>query len=235
MAIFNCLLPDSLNYSMPWKTASHHRLTGQSTDRPRKWFRGPGGVDSRQRTSSGFSRKPMPASRARTSVRYSAGKGSRFPSVTVAQAAQRGCAGRRPTGRHGDCRSDGPAGSGTQGEPARQGASLEGGDDHRAAIKNLGRFWDQQPKQRRLLKTEIVKQLVPVMGIRAACQHVGLSRTTYCRSQRPLVVPQKKRRRPNKGRLPAEERAQIHGIMNSERFRDMPPRQIWATLQDEGK
>ncbi len=28
--------------------------------------------------------------------------------------------------------------------------------------------------------------------------------------------------------------ARIHGIKNSERFWDMPPRQIWATLLNEG-
>ncbi len=73
------------------------------------------------------------------------------------------------------------------------------------------------------------------MGVRSACQHVGLPRATYYRSQRPPDVRQKKRRKPNKGRLPAEERARIHAIMNSERFWDMPPRQIWATLLDQGQ
>lgn len=73
------------------------------------------------------------------------------------------------------------------------------------------------------------------MGVRAACRHVELSSATYYRSQRPAVVRPKKQRRPNKNRFPAEERARIHAIMNSERFQDMPPRQIYATLLDEGE
>ena len=73
------------------------------------------------------------------------------------------------------------------------------------------------------------------MGVRAVCRHVGLSSATYYRSRRPAVVRPKKPRRPNKNRLPAEERVRIHAIMNSERFQDMPPRQICATLLDEGE
>lgn len=80
---------------------------------------------------------------------------------------------------------------------------------------------------------ELVTPLRPVVGTKAACRHVGLSRASYYRS-RPQAAPRPKRRRKNVRRLSEANRAQIRAMLNSKRFMDLPPRQKWATLLDEG-
>ena len=80
---------------------------------------------------------------------------------------------------------------------------------------------------------EMVTQLRPIVGTTAACRHVGLSRASYYRSRRPAPA-RPKRRRKSARRLSDAKRAEIRAVLNSERFMDMPPRQIWATLLDEG-
>ena len=80
---------------------------------------------------------------------------------------------------------------------------------------------------------EMVTLLRPIAGTKAACRHVGLSRASYYRSRRP--APERpKRRRKNVRRLSDAKRAEIRAMLNSDRFMDLPPRQIWATLLDEG-
>ena len=80
---------------------------------------------------------------------------------------------------------------------------------------------------------EILAALRPVMGTSEACQHVGISRVSYYRSRHP-VVPRPKRRRKSRRRLSEVKRAEIRAILNSDGFLERPPRQIWATLLDEG-
>ena len=83
---------------------------------------------------------------------------------------------------------------------------------------------------------ETVKALIPITGVRAACKVVGLPRATYYRSQRAKKEQQQKRKKraPNKRRLSNEEREEILAVLYSERFCDLSPRQIYATLLDEG-
>ncbi len=71
------------------------------------------------------------------------------------------------------------------------------------------------------------------MGWAEACRHVGISRASYYRSRHPAAA-RPKRRRKNRRRLSEAKRAEIRAILNSNRFLDLPPRQIWATLLDEG-
>ena len=135
MAMFGSLFPDSLNYLMPWKTTSHHRLTGQSTPAHGSSSTGPSAS-----TLGSVQASDSPGGRclqAEQGNRFAAAQGSalRFPAVTVAQAAQRGCVGRRPAGRYGDNHPDGSAGGGQEGEPASQEVALSGGDNHRGAKK----------------------------------------------------------------------------------------------------
>ena len=75
--------------------------------------------------------------------------------------------------------------------------------------------------------------LRPAMGTSEACRHVGISRASYYKSRHP-VVPRPKRRRKSRRRLSEVKRAEMRAILNSDRFLDLPPRQIWATLLDEG-
>ncbi len=71
------------------------------------------------------------------------------------------------------------------------------------------------------------------MGIPNACQYVGISKSTDYRSQRAQKVHT--RNPQNARRWPSTKRAEILDGLNSERFMDLPPRQIWARLLEEGR
>ena len=80
---------------------------------------------------------------------------------------------------------------------------------------------------------ETVTMLRGALSAQEACRHVGVSRSAYYRSLRP-PSPRTKRRERSPRRLPQAVREEIRSVLNSERFMDMPPRQVWATLLDEG-
>jgi putative transposase len=81
---------------------------------------------------------------------------------------------------------------------------------------------------------DAVNELARTVGIRAACDHVGRSRATHYRqNQAPLHGPPSPRPRSVRA-LPDHEVEQILETLNSERFCDLAPAQIWATLLDEG-
>ena len=68
------------------------------------------------------------------------------------------------------------------------------------------------------------------------CPTIGvhlISRVSYYRSLRP-AAPRPKRRRKIRRRLSETKRAEMCAILNSDRFLDLPPHQIWATLLNEG-
>ncbi len=75
--------------------------------------------------------------------------------------------------------------------------------------------------------------LVQLVGIVAACAALGINRATFYRARRP-VQPAKSRPRPARS-LPDEERSNILLELNSVRFADKAPAQIYATLLDENK
>jgi putative transposase len=68
-----------------------------------------------------------------------------------------------------------------------------------------------------------------------ACAAVGLSRATAYRRLRPAssAAPAPSRRR-SKRRLSDAERARVLEMLDSERFIDQPPREVYATLLTEG-
>ncbi|WP_101836346.1 DDE-type integrase/transposase/recombinase, partial [Frankia canadensis] len=82
--------------------------------------------------------------------------------------------------------------------------------------------------------------LAEVVGPKNACDLVGRSRATFYRHHRPPVsVSPRRSPKPHKERvqpraLSAEERARVLEVLNSERFADASPAQVWATLLDEG-
>ena len=75
--------------------------------------------------------------------------------------------------------------------------------------------------------------LVPLVGIVAACAALGISRATFYRAKKP-ASPTKKRPRPARA-LPDPERAGVLAELNSLRFADKAPAQVYATLLDEEK
>jgi putative transposase len=73
------------------------------------------------------------------------------------------------------------------------------------------------------------------VGKLAACQALGVARASLYRYTQPTgsTIP---RQRPSPPRaLSSEERATVLGQLNSERFMDQAPAQVYATLLDEGQ
>jgi putative transposase len=86
---------------------------------------------------------------------------------------------------------------------------------------------------------QAVTALAPQLGVRAACEVVGASQAGYYRRHRqspaparPEPVPHRQRRQPRA--LSAAERQAILDTLHSDRFADMAPAEVWATLLDEG-
>ena len=76
------------------------------------------------------------------------------------------------------------------------------------------------------------KELSEQSTVSAACESLGVPRSSYYRAQRPKQEP--KPRPTSERALTPEEREQVHQTLNSERFQDSAPRQVFATLLDEG-
>jgi putative transposase len=78
-----------------------------------------------------------------------------------------------------------------------------------------------------------VEQLTPSAGITRACQALGVPRSSFYRAHQPSPAPAP---RPAPARaLGEEERATVRDVLNSARFADDAPREIYATLLDEGR
>jgi putative transposase len=83
---------------------------------------------------------------------------------------------------------------------------------------------------------QAAETLAPTLGIVAACQVVGLPRGSYYRAQEPVVptTPSPVRERPPSPRaLTPDEKTRVCEVLNSERFQDQAPREVYATLLDE--
>ena len=78
---------------------------------------------------------------------------------------------------------------------------------------------------------EALAQTVPVTR---ACEALGYPRSSLYRSRRPKST-NKQRNRPSPARaLSKTEREKVRDLLNGERFQDSSPRQVYATLLDEG-
>lgn len=77
-------------------------------------------------------------------------------------------------------------------------------------------------------------ELEPVVGTKAACGAVGRPRSSHYRRLRPpLQGPPRPRPAPPNALSP-EERSEVRSVLDSARFVDRAPVQVWATLLDEG-
>ena len=78
--------------------------------------------------------------------------------------------------------------------------------------------------------TAIAQELSQVVSIAQACQALGVPRSRLYPRQQRSALP-----RPTPAHaLSGEERTAIRAVLNSERFMDRAPRQIYAALLDEG-
>lgn len=79
---------------------------------------------------------------------------------------------------------------------------------------------------------QIVEQLAPKVGVTTACQVLAVPRSSLYRARQPQQ-PAKPRPKP-KRTLSQAERAEVRQVLNSEPFQDTPPRQVYASLLDDG-
>jgi putative transposase len=75
-------------------------------------------------------------------------------------------------------------------------------------------------------------QLADEVGVSAACQALGVPRSSFYRARQPKQAPQP-RPAPQRA-LSQAEQAQVRETLNSARFQDSTPREVYATLLDEG-
>jgi putative transposase len=79
--------------------------------------------------------------------------------------------------------------------------------------------------------TEALAQEVPVS---CACEALEFPRSSLYRARQPRT-DRRKQPRPSPPRaLSRAEKEAVHTVLNDERFQDSPPRQVYATLLDEG-
>ena len=82
----------------------------------------------------------------------------------------------------------------------------------------------------------IVTEHRATLGVAPVCEALAVPRATYYRWQQPRTegeTPKPPRRVPRA--LPSAEREQVLALLHSERFADLPPAEVYATLLDEGK
>ncbi len=78
---------------------------------------------------------------------------------------------------------------------------------------------------------QAAEQLGQQIGIAAACDKLGVPRSSLYRTRQPKA-PAKARPTPARALTP-EERTEVRQLLNSERFQDSAPRQVYATLLDD--
>jgi len=78
-----------------------------------------------------------------------------------------------------------------------------------------------------------VEMLSRSIGIRKACQSLGVPRSSVYSARRTAKVPAKQKTSPRA--LAAEEKSKVRETLNSPRFQDQAPREVYAKLLDEGK
>lgn len=72
------------------------------------------------------------------------------------------------------------------------------------------------------------------IGLSSTSQATGLARSNLYRWKNPSTVPEKKPRPTPKRALSQDERSRVLAVLTSERFCDKTPRDLYASLLDEG-
>jgi putative transposase len=77
------------------------------------------------------------------------------------------------------------------------------------------------------------EQAAHQIGTQAACAALGVPKSSLYRRRKPR--PEKTTRKISVRALSQVEKAAVHQELNSERFADQAPREVYATLMDEGR
>jgi putative transposase len=82
-----------------------------------------------------------------------------------------------------------------------------------------------------------VEQLAVTVGVSSACQALNVPRSGVYRSRQTVAVEPQPPPEPTASprALSQAEKAEVRQILNSERFQDQAPREVYATLIDEGQ
>ncbi len=79
---------------------------------------------------------------------------------------------------------------------------------------------------------QAVTDLGPRLGLAAACEALGLPKATYYRRLKP---PSPRTKKTSHRALGADERRGVLDVLNEQRFADLAPAEVHATLLDEGR
>jgi putative transposase len=80
----------------------------------------------------------------------------------------------------------------------------------------------------------VLKEVAPEIGVKTACMATSLPRSTYYRHKKPAKKTAATKRVSIRG-LSAQEKEKVREQLNSTRFVDLAPREVYATLLDEGQ
>lgn len=72
------------------------------------------------------------------------------------------------------------------------------------------------------------------MPLVKACKHISVPRSTFYRLQQPVVTRLTLPKLRSPRALSAQEQTTVLDLLNSQRFQDQAPRQVYATLLDDG-
>lgn len=78
----------------------------------------------------------------------------------------------------------------------------------------------------------MAEELGRTVGVSEACRILGVPRSSLYRARN--AVPASSPRSAPPRALDSAEKAEVRAVLNSERFCDLPPREVYATLLDEG-
>jgi putative transposase len=81
--------------------------------------------------------------------------------------------------------------------------------------------------------TAALNYLIPLVGVAAACVALGIPRASFYRARTPSPAA-KPRPTPHRA-LTSEQRENVLAILDSDRFSDKAPRQVYAELLDDGE
>jgi putative transposase len=81
---------------------------------------------------------------------------------------------------------------------------------------------------------EAVSELTGEVGVSTACEAIGVARSTFYRSRKVQVVRTPRSRPRSHRALSEDEHRRVLDVLHAERYADKAPRQVYASLLDEG-
>jgi len=83
--------------------------------------------------------------------------------------------------------------------------------------------------------TALAQSIAGEVGIKAACDGLGITRSSYYRRTRGAPPRVHKQRRPSSLALTVAEKDEVTALLDSQRFADKAPAAVYAMLLDEGR